>query len=334
MGWDATFYFPNRTDRKKVEEFLALLGYRRARSDSISRKLKATPFYYPAENDPGRLSGVTSLVMPVKEGGLIATSRANIWCSFRDTEIQNHTLKSLRRFFGGNFESDLGRNRYFKNNGINREGLEAACFLATFRFLNSVPRLLNTLEWSERAADRKPEKHKEMPWLNMMSPPVFVANVSVVFLVSLLEDFFKSIMVEILKEEGDLVNINRFSNLSNSAVARVRKREITIEDAMVEGLSFQNVKQLRKNFTGLRVGSIIDKFLGEPLSRRGKNTKRREQVLQEIFDRRHRLVHDAEVDDLFLPADMMGYVRLCDRMVRKLYRTITIDQKWAYEEPD
>jgi len=161
MGWDASFYFPDGTDRRKVEEFLLLLGFKRAPADSVTRGLRATAFYYPVDNDPARISGVTSLVLPGEEGGLVATTRANIWCSVRDTEIQNYTLKSLRRFFGGHFVSDRGRNRYFTNDGIDRKGLEATCFLSTFHFLNSLPRIRYTLEWAERMADRKPEKDRE-----------------------------------------------------------------------------------------------------------------------------------------------------------------------------
>jgi len=154
-----------------------------------------------------------------------------------------------------------------------------------------------------------------------------------VYLVSLIEDFFKRIMIGILREERELVISRRFASLSQSAVGRVRRRELDIEEAIAEGLSFQNAGQLRKNFADLRVGSVIAKFLGEPIARRGSKTKLREEVLQDIFDRRHRLVHEAELDLLFLPADMARYVRLCDRMIQQLYQRITADQKWPHEDP-
>src|ERR1043166_1953464 len=138
MGWDATFYFPPATRRDDAEHFLSLLGYKRAPSDSILRKMSATGFYIPARSDPARLSEVTAIVYVDDKRTLVTDLRTNIWCTSRDTDLQNTTLRELKRYFGGYFVSDLGKNRYFRNSGPKREGVEAACYVASFRFLNSI----------------------------------------------------------------------------------------------------------------------------------------------------------------------------------------------------
>jgi hypothetical protein len=190
MGWDATFYFPAGTRRKDAEHFLTLIGYKIVAPDRTSREAKATLFFLPTNDDPARLSSLTATIYVADEADLVATSRTNIWATHRDIELQNTMLRELKTYFGGHFESDFGKNRYFKSEGPKRIGVEAACFAAAFRFLNSIVSVSFLNSWAADKSEQKPTRESDLIWMNQMNPSVLTANLGAVHLVSLVEDFF------------------------------------------------------------------------------------------------------------------------------------------------
>jgi hypothetical protein len=331
MGWDATFYFPSSTKRDDAEHFLVLIGYMKAPADSRSREKKVSSFYFPADSDPARLSGVTAQVFVDDEGKLVATSRTNIWCTYRDTELQNTTLRELKKYFNGYFESDFGKNRYFKNSGPKRAGVEAACYAASFRFLNSIVSLKFLNDWVLDKAEQKPRREKDFDFLNMMNPSVLTANLCAIYLVSLIEDFFKSIFAETIRSSRATVNFKRFRTVQSLFLERAFRGQIDLEAAIAEAHPFQNAEQIRAHFSGLPLVGFIDKYLGKPVS--SKSRIKRAEALQLIFDRRHSLVHQASLDYNYLPQDLVKDIRFCERLVRGMYRGLAAENNWPYEEP-
>ncbi len=332
MGWDATFYFPAGTKRSDAEHFLGLIGYKRVPRDSISREMKATSFYYPSDNDPSRLSSVTAKIYFEEDGSLVATSRANIWCTRRDTELQNLMLRELKRYFvGGHFVSDFGRNRLFVNNRPKRQGVEAGCFAASSNFLNSVKKL-SALVWSSSESRRKPQPKSDISWvMNQSHPAVITANLGTVYLVALIEEFFKSIFVETLRSARSEINFNRFRPPGGSFLERAFQGEIALEEAIAESLSFQNAESMRRIFSDLPSLGLVSKYLGKTISTKSKTLRSR--ALQDLFDRRHRIVHQAELDFDYLPEHLSRHIKFCERLVEGLYRALTVENKWPYEKP-
>jgi hypothetical protein len=331
MGWDATFYFPSGIKRNDAEHFLVLIGYKRLPVDSISRKIKSTSFYFPPDSDPARLSSVTAEIYVNDDGKLVATSRANIWCTYRDTELQNMMLRELKNYFKGYFESDFGKNRYFKNSGPNRHGVEAACYAASFRFLNSIVsmKFLNT--WVMEKTEPKPKREKDFAAINMTNPAVLTANLGTIYVVSLVEEFFKSIFIETLRSSKHTINLNRFGAVRPFVLERAYQGQISLENAVAENLSFQNADRIRQHFSGLPLVGSIAKYLGRTFSSRSQI--KRVDMLQRIFDKRHSIVHQAEIDYNYLPSDLMKDISFCERLVRGLYRGLTTENKWPYVDP-
>jgi hypothetical protein len=332
MGWDATFYFAPKTKRADVEHFLGLIGYKKTSGDTISRKMNASLFYFPPDSDPARLSDVTASVYTDDKGQLVATSRANIWCTSRDTELQNLMLRELKKYFKGTFETDLGKNRYFTSSGAKRLGVEAACYTASCHFLNSIKKMSFLNSWILSKAEQKPQKSIDLAWIiNQTNPAVLAANLGTVYLVSLLEEFFKTIFVETLRSARKELKINRFRSPTNYFIERAYQGEITLEEAVAENVSFQNSETIRQNFSGLPFVGFIDKYIGKPISSRGK--VKRAEVLQDLFDRRHAIVHRAELDFTYLPDHLSKHIRFCERLVGGLYRGLAAENKWPYEVP-
>ncbi len=329
MGWDATFYFPPGTKRTDAEHFLALIGYKKLPPDDISREMKATSFYFPSDSDPARLSAVTTQIYVNDDGKLVATSRTNIWCTYRDIELQNTMLRELKKYFKGEFESDFGKNRYFKHSGPKRAGVEAACYVASFRFLNSIQFLIYLNNWVLGKAEQKSKRQKQ--YIFMMDPAILTSNLGTIYLVSLIEEFFKSIFIETLRSSKDVVNLNRFKPVKSFLLDRAYQDEISLEQAVAESLSFQNSESIRRNFSGLPRVGFVDRYLSKTIS--SLSNIRRADALQSIFDRRHGIVHRAELDYNYLPDDLKKDIRFCERLVRNLYRGLTTENKWPYEDP-
>lgn len=240
-------------------------------------------------------------------------------------------LRELKCYFGGYFKTDFGKNRYFKNPSPKRQGVEAACYAASFRFLNSIVSIKFLNSWVLDKAEKKPSREKDEAWINSMNPAVLTANLGTVHLVSLIEDFFKSIFVSTLHFSKDAINLNRFKSVRPFLLERAYQRKIELEDAFAESVSFQNAEKIRQNFSGMPLVGYINKYLGKTVS--SKSQIKLADVLQQIFDRRHSLVHQAEVDYNYLPDDLMKHIRFCERLVQELYRGLTKENNWPHEDP-
>ncbi len=102
MGYDAVNHLPLTTSKKKLVDFIKLLGFQG----------NGNNYYFFKDEDYKYLYGV-SLRIESKTDGLLIYSRNPIYCSDYDLKYQNYVIKQIKRYFGGYFYSDYGKNRYF-----------------------------------------------------------------------------------------------------------------------------------------------------------------------------------------------------------------------------
>ena len=102
MGYDGVNHLPASTSKRKLIEFIKLLGFQGA----------GNHYHFFKDDDYKYLYGVL-LRIENKADEILVYTRNPIYCSEYDLKYQNFVMKQLKQYFGGYFYSDYGKNRYF-----------------------------------------------------------------------------------------------------------------------------------------------------------------------------------------------------------------------------
>jgi hypothetical protein len=138
MSYTSTSKLPRTVKLSQLQEVVELLGYRKMRDNLKIPKMMASYVWYE-ENDYKSWTGV-ELQIYRKSAGLTVDTRSRVSRSYWDLKHQNKTLKSIRDLFGGHFETDAGRNRYWRPDEPPPSALSSGCYLARWRFHNALGR--------------------------------------------------------------------------------------------------------------------------------------------------------------------------------------------------
>ena len=164
-----------------VCELLTDLGYHRDKRTRATRK-KDLPTYRHFEKKDYR-SYAPLIAEMYRDGSTLQVVTATLVIrSHFDNEQHNRTLRRLRDCFGGDFESDLGKNRYLKYDGVRRTPAESGCFLAYCTAGYNIGMAERYL--SDRSFTPSPRDSG----LGISEPAILSGNMLRVFLVSCLED--------------------------------------------------------------------------------------------------------------------------------------------------
>lgn len=139
MSYTSTSIFRPSVTTAQVLEIVGLLGYKRAR-DTLRVPNLIAAYYWYDETDYRSWSGVGLDIYKTPKGPVKVTTRSTVARSHWDLVHQNKTLKLLRDLFGGHFETDAGRNRYWRPEEPPPLPISSGCYLARWRFHNNFGR--------------------------------------------------------------------------------------------------------------------------------------------------------------------------------------------------
>jgi hypothetical protein len=127
---------------KTTKELLTLLGYKNI-SDGLKIENRHGCYMWYDAIDYHSYVGVELNIYKAKGEPIVVTTRSRLGRSYWDLIHQNRTIKLLRDFFGGTFTTDFGCNRYLQMEGSPPKPISSGCYLARWRFSNSLimPRL-------------------------------------------------------------------------------------------------------------------------------------------------------------------------------------------------
>jgi hypothetical protein len=134
MSYESTNQLPNDTRIKDVLEFIELLNYRRVLHSKLKVSDEVAEYYFFEENEYKSWSGIDLSVFRKKSEGVVVYTRTNVSRSYYDLTHQNHTIRTLKRRFGGSFETDEGKGRYLHPRREPPLPQESGCYLAFQRF--------------------------------------------------------------------------------------------------------------------------------------------------------------------------------------------------------
>ncbi len=329
MGCLAINYLPPKTSRKEVKEFLELLGYIKLPRDRFTSK--GVVVFSNRPNDYKYFQGIYAELCFDKDEGLTVQTRTNIWRSRCDTDLHNHTVKQLKKRFGGYFASDHGKNNYLTNDHPYIERDEAGCYQAYSRFFSNIQTASFTIKtWQKAKTDRDWSSITGIPWFDSLNPLVITANITVPFLVSIIEDYFRSTYVALLKYSDNRESIVRDSRILGEELNLISKGEITIEEAVARTRSFQNMKRILQSFRELDNKIDAGSVLRKPYPHRNKPIY---DIFEDIISHRHMIIHRSEIITNYTPKILLRDIKTIHEGIQRFYLSLVELYGWYYEHP-
>lgn len=314
MGYDEYVNIKKKYTKLAIEKILIMMDY----------KKRGEVFYCGNDDEYKLFTGVYVWLCEENEQERIYRVRAPIFAMGYDLQKMNETLRSLKLYCDASFESDYGKNRYFPENNFIKYA-ESGCYFA-------VERLFNNFSILSMALSRYPddiEGDKAMyEMYGRPTPSTFNANVYSTYLCSLIEEYFRSTYIALLKfssRKDKILNV-KFSPYDLIDISNGKK---TVEEVFASTLSFQNIKKICANFRNLDNGLDIGIALKRPYHKRKKNLY--EQV-NEILERRHGLIHHLELDGDYSTENLQKDIEDITAAIKRVYKYLCEYYNWEVQE--
>lgn len=327
MGFDCTSTFSKGTKQKDVEEFLCLLGYelfnKKASDGRIIRE-----FSYFEEKDYRSITGIYAhLSLEKTSNELSLWTRTTVWRSKFDSDFHNHTIKQLRLRFGGDFHTDYGKNRYFKFSGIVREKSEAGIYKAYGRFINNLKRVNHFIMFSDIKNNEKYPIHDDeyLMDMNAFNPKITSTNIVVPYLISAIEEFFRSSFIALLIYSTNKAKIISNARIQGAELLDIDNGELTVCEAVAKWMNFQEMSKIHQTFKQLDKDIDIHGTLKKPDGRRKETFW---DLFERLIEHRHSLIHQAQITVDYYPKDLEKDVKLIEKAIWRIYLSLIKIYGW------
>ena len=317
MSYEAICTLPRATRPRSLIARLAELGY---------VKEKISPFWHGEsalcalswhETRDYRSHVGIYLEVVADQKGLGVYLRSNIDASYWDLRKLNETIRAVRRQFHGTFRSDHGPNRYFPLPDRIPSPSESGCELAFSRF----SRLCHVLNCIWRIADSRTTSGGRR---SLTFCPNTVRGCSpIIFFCHTWSRSSRitsdSTFVALLKYSPRKEKVLKAARLNANQLARISAGEASVEEAVAESLSFQNLKSVSDQLRDLVAKLDVHGLLRRPYRRRKTSLW---ESLTDLIQRRHAFVHTgrvhADFSDELLGRGLMDAQVSVDRVYRRL----------------
>jgi len=328
--------FPKSATKEQLTTSLLELGYLQSENLFWGGPPGTISFFWEEPEDFKSTSGVIASIFPLDaegkntwnvENDWALRTRTSMWATSIDQEFQNHTVRYIRKAFGGSFYNDhFGHNRY---NVIERKESTP-----TSRGIYGVlTKLLGELDALEHALPQEMVKTLMTPegeitdetdhsgilqFTKQLDPSRVVYNALVPFLVAVIEHYFRECFEIMLKYDSSAMAKLEAQNRKTSfaEAAAIARGDLTIEQVASSWYSFQNINSIQNAFKdvfGINVWKVL---------RRRKKIRDKLPLmftsLENLIASRHGVIHHFAIDrdldrDGFL--DLLHFVRMLLRLV-------------------
>ena len=244
MSYESQSTLPAGTSLDDVCSLVELLGYRRISPIPHSYRGELRRFGYYDEADYRSYTGVLlSISHSDTAGELVVSTRTPVARSYYDLEQQNNTIRLLRKHFGGAFVTDAGKGRYFRAESEARSPPQSGCHLAFQRFGSNLIkadvylmyRVFSNKEWHQTGI---------FDFVDAINPRLLSNNLLLPYIVAVLEEYFKSTFVALLKYSERKAGFFKGNRLSADHLSRISSGITSVEQAIVEMLPFQRISTI------------------------------------------------------------------------------------------
>ncbi len=314
---------------KSLKELLDILGYTRVERPVFKWRKDAVAFLsLHSARTYESFSGVFLVIYRPNARTIGVYTRTNSWCSRWDLDQQIRTVRLLRRYFGGSFVTDVGTNRYWRNERPKMTPEESGCFLAFERFHSSIQRVLHYLaERGFPSAYSDPKRFK--PVVDPLNPRLLSNNLIVPYLVAAFEEYFRSVFVVLAQFCANREALFKNARIPADRLAAIGEDGITPEEAVAHGMSFQNVEAICASLRAVDQRIDVAGVLRKPHGRRRES---RFEGLQRLIARRHSIIHKSEFDTAFEDEDVARAMDDLYSGVRAFHEHLATIRGWSLDD--
>lgn len=317
MSYEAICALPASARVRQVSELMRDIGYAKATVSPFWHGDKALAAYSWQEPHDYRSHVGIYAELARHEEALRIYLRSNAGASYWDLLKLNDSIRAIRRRFKGRFHSDHGANRYFELPDHIQSPSESGCELAFLRFENAMSRASLYL-----ATRGFPDQFRKTPLVDVLalySPWTLSNNLLVPYIVASIEEYFRATFVALLEYSPRKVSVLKSARLNADQLVRMSEKKLTVEEAVAEGFSFQNLTSVSELFRGVIPDLDVHGTLRRPYRRRRLSLW---ESLTSLIDRRHDIIHGGEIradfGDELLGRTIVDVQVAVDRVYRRI----------------
>ena len=266
MSYTSESQLPETANRRRVQELVELLGYKRIRDDLRVPNMIASYIWHDV-NDYKSWAGV-ELQIYFELGKLTINTRSTVSRSYWDLSHQNKTIRAIKNFFGGDFTTDAGKNRCWRPDGPPPSPVSSGCYLARWHFDSALMKARIYLMTRKLEGDIAREKSTGLGFLDQMNPRLLSNNLLVPYVIAIWEEYFRSTFAATLKYTDKRGSVLKRARLSHAQLEQIAIENKPIEDAISECFSFQRPSIICDNFKLLDGKLDIASAMRKPYRRR------------------------------------------------------------------
>jgi len=278
--------FPKGTSERAVLDALLLRGF---------HKTSFSPFFH-SDNGTHAFSWFDAVdyrshtgiyaELAQRDGNLSLYVRSRVFASYWDLVEQNELLRQLRSKLKATFQSDYGGNRYFPLPVRRPEPAESGSELAFAGFQDAASRAMAYLGFRQFPASLRAGTQAEL--LGSNNPLVLSNNLLLPYLIAILEDYFKSTFIALFRYSPLKETVLKGARLTGDQLARISDAHLTVEEAFVETVSFQNLSAVASHFKSLEPKLDLLGVLKRPYRRRKRSLL---ESISATISMRHEFIH-------------------------------------------
>ncbi|KAB0672193.1 hypothetical protein F6V30_06410 [Oryzomonas sagensis] len=326
MSYCSENILPADTKIRNLQDLVELLGYKKIK---IAYKIpgEIAHYYWFEEEEYRSYTGIELSIYRTEQGEVSVQTRSRIARSYWDLAHQNETIRRIRSYFGGIFSTDAGANRYEHVEGTPPTQAQSGCHRAFQRFGSNIIKAMRYIDERSFTSDRI--KYNELEFLQAYSPRVLSNNLLLPFMTSVLEDYFKSTFISILKSSEKKETFFKGNRFSSEHLTLISDRQLSVEDATAESLSFQNINSICQHFKSLEPKLDLAGVLRKPYRRRKESLF---DSLERMVKRRHLIIHQATIDITLKDIDAARMIDDLQESVVRCYKRITDFYMWEFDQ--
>ena len=315
MGYDSSIILPEKTSLKEVKQFLEILKY---------QEIVKNFYFYNNNNSEEHFTGIESEICQTRPN-IELHLRTTVWTTIADTEYTNLTLKEVSKRFGGYFRTEFGKNKSYKFEGIVRRRAEAGCYTVYKKFQNNM--VQPNVFYDHLASIEKDRPLTDMWIINNFHPTSIGMNITVPFLISVFEEYFRSTYIVLLKWSDKKKEILKCSKINSEDLADLADGVNSIEKLASRYISFQNLNSINVAFD--KISKDI-KFIN--LLKSTNPEKDYFNRVDRLIQFRHRIIHCNITDPFYKVSDFKKDIELVSEVCEIFYDRLIEIYDWNPEK--
>lgn len=292
MSYTSTSVLKQSATITQVRDIIDLLAYERVQ-DGLKVPNRIAAYFWYDEIDYRSWSGVELDIYKTKKGPITVTTRSTAARSYWDLTHQNKTLKMLRDLFGGHFETDAGRNRYWRPDESPPPPISSGCYLARCRFHNSSGKAKVYLMTRKLEGPIARDSSSGLGFMDGMNPRLLSNNLVIPYMIAVWEEFFRATFAACLRYSKQRESALKRAKLNHSDLEKLAIGSIQVERSIAEFFSFQRPSAIAEAFKLLDPHLNVATPLRKPYRRRCVSLY---DSIESLVERRNALVHVGDLD--------------------------------------